>query len=326
MDTFRNPLTKEDGSDPFMTYDPVTGYYYSMNTRHSEIRIYRSRHAASIRSDNDSRVVYMPEFENRTYCAFWAPEMHKAPNGKWYIYTSSIYREEDYKNGHGQKRLFILESETEDPFDGFHFKSRPDDAMYAIDPTVYTTKEGKQYICYSYCSDAQYLEIRELIDPYTFGEKRAIISAPIYDWEKLPPQGTWRINEGAFFVENEEKLFIVYSYNGCFCDDYGLAVLEYTGGDLCDASSWKKYDHPLFTKGNGVFGPGHASFFRSPDGKELWVCYHCLATSDEKETQRTRYMNIQKMHFDLSGRLKEDVAVGWNVDLCPPSGECEEIR
>ena len=124
MKTFRNPLSMENGADPFMTYDPVTGYYYATKTHHTEIRIYRSRHAGDVINDNDSRVVYTTNPENKTYCAFWAPEMHKAPNGKWYIYTSSIFREEDYvENKWGEKRLFILESETEDPFDGFHFKS-----------------------------------------------------------------------------------------------------------------------------------------------------------------------------------------------------------
>ena len=324
MKTFRNPLSMENGADPFMTYDPVTGYYYAMVTTYDAVRIFRSRHAATIRSDEDSLVVYTPEFENGTFCHFWAPEMHKAPNGKWYIYTSSMYRREDYENKTwGEKRLFILESETEDPFDGFHFKSRPDDDTYAIDPTVYTAKDGKQYICYSLCGDGQKLEIRELINPYTFGDKRAVISAPIYDWEMVGPYNR-RINEGAFFVENEGKLFILYSYNGCYSDDYGLAVLEYLGGEMCDAASWKKYDHPTFTKGNGVYGPGHATFFRSPDRTEVWVCYHCLETSSPTEEQRMRRMNIQKIEFDEDGRLKEQIAIGWDTDMLPPSGEIDD--
>jgi GH43 family beta-xylosidase len=167
---------------------------------------------------------------------------------------------------------------------------------------MYTTKEGKQYICYSKCGDGQKLEIREMINPYTFGDKRAIISEPIYDWEMVGPYHR-RINEGAFFVENEGKLFILYSYNGCYSDDYGLAVLEYLGGEMCDAASWKKYDHPTFTKGNGVYGPGHATFFRSPDGTEVWICYHCLETSSPEEEGRHRFMNIQKIEFDEDGRM-----------------------
>ena len=286
--------------------------------------MFRSKKANNILRDEDSKNVYISEHENNVVANLWAPEMHKAPNGLWYIYTSCTTCQTDKAfGGNHEKRLLILESNSQDPFDGFHYKSHPAPDMFAIDPTVYTAKDGKQYICYSYCTDKQELEIRELINPWTFGEKRAIIATPEYEWELEPCDGTWLINEGAFFIESGEKLYIAYSYNGCYNDNYGMALLEYVGGDLCEKSSWVKQKEPFFTKGNGLYGPGHATFFRSPDKTELWIAYHCLNESRTDQKPRARYMNIQKIEVEKDGTLKKAIPVGWGVENAPPSGERE---
>ena len=89
MKTFKNPVSPFDAPDPFMTFDPVTGYYYALFTRGSKLELFRSRHAGSIVTDGDSRIIYLPNGErDGIWGDIWAPEMHRAPNGKWYIYTS----------------------------------------------------------------------------------------------------------------------------------------------------------------------------------------------------------------------------------------------
>ena len=163
-----------------------------------------------------------------------------------------------------------MQSKTEDPFDGFEFGSKPDRAIFAIDPTSIVI-DGKQYICYSRVNEKgiQVLDIREMSDPLTFTESVAEISQPSFSWELAEGYtGNNAINEGAFFVQKGKRLFIVYSANGCWSDDYCLGVLEYLGGEICDAKNWKKSEKPLFLKGNGVYGVGHASFFYSPLAKK----------------------------------------------------------
>ncbi len=325
MRTFNNPIADRDAPDPFVTYDSVMGYYYSLFTCVNRLEIYRSRHAANLLSDNDSVVVFNADGENGIYGDVWAPEMHKAPNGKWYIYTSGTAQQ-----GSGEKRLFVMESITENPFDGFVFKGLLDDDLYAIDPTVYTDQNGKQYICYSGCDGnrikgAQHLVIQELENPWTLGKKKAIISTPKYDWERVPPYNKGAsINEGAFFVKNGKHLFIIYSGNGCWSDDYCLGVLEYTGGDMCSKCSWKKSSEPLFVKGNGVFGPGHASFFYSPDGTELWCAYHGLKQTNPSVTYVPRYLNLQKVSFDKNGYPVMGAPTGYETDIPYPSGEIRD--
>ena len=120
-----------------------------------------------------------------------------------------------------------------------------------------------------------------------------------------------------------KRLFIIYSGNGCWHDDYALGVLEFTGGDggdLCDAKNWKKHAEPILVKGNGVFGPGHASFFRSPDGTEFWCAYHALAKSNPSNKPTTRWLNVQKVSFDETGYPVMGDAIG-AAEQKSPSGE-----
>ncbi len=68
MKTFRNPVSPFDAPDPFMTYDPVTGYYYALFTRSSRLELFRSRHASCIVTDGDSRIIYTPNGERNGIC------------------------------------------------------------------------------------------------------------------------------------------------------------------------------------------------------------------------------------------------------------------
>ncbi|MBR6426987.1 MAG: glycoside hydrolase family 43 protein [Clostridia bacterium] len=324
MNIIVNPLAGFDTPDPFMTYDAETGYYYALFTRHDRLEIFRSWHAADIIRGGESKTIYVPNGEkDGVWGMIWAPEMHRGTNGKWYIYTSGLYDPEKWP-----KRLFIVESETSDPFGDWHFKCKPAPDMYAIDPTVYTHTDGRQYICYSFVDgDLQTLEIRELENPWTFGEKKAVIARAEYDWELTEPYvGDKAINEGPFFIRNGDRLFIVYSANGAFNAFYCLGVLEYTGGDLVSASSWQKHDRPLLAYGNGVYAPGHASFFRSPDGTELWCAYHAVKEYTETLVETERYMRLQRVEFDGNGYPVMGVPVPDGEELAPPSGEEEQTE
>lgn len=318
MNYYRNPLLDKDAPDPFMTYDPVTGYYYALHTNYNKVEIFRSKTAFDILK-SESKIVYTSDNNDGNYNSFWAPEMHKAPDGRWYIYTSAMIIPDGWC-----PRIFVLGSKTNDPFGEWEYKGRPFMDEFSIDPTVYTDKNGKQYMCCSKVQkpDGQVLVITELKNPYTPGEKSAVIAKAEYDWELVPPYGKgWAINEGPFFVEKDGRLYIIYSGNGCWSKDYCLAVLEYVGGDMCDKNSWVKHDKPVFTHGNGVFGPGHASFFKSPDNSELWCVYHVLKDENPSNKCAPRYFCIQPFYFDENSFPKYQHPVGFDKELKAPSGE-----
>jgi len=324
MNTFRNPVSPWDAPDPFMTYDPVTGYYYALFTRSSRLELFRSRHAANICTDGDSKIIYTPNGErDGIWGDIWAPEMHRGSNGKWYIYTSGRRLKEP-----SEKRLFIMEGPADDPFGEWSFKCQPTPDVFSIDPTVYTSPGGRQFICYSRVDHGQVLDICALENPWTFGPQKAMIARAEYDWELVPPYtGDSAINEGAFFVEENGRLFILYSGNGCWSDDYCLGLLEFVGSDrndpeqMCCAEHWVKHPKPLFCRANGVYGPGHASFFRSPDRSELWCAYHGMKEHNETVTPASRYFHIQKICFDETGFPVMGEPVGNQKELLPPSGE-----
>ena len=321
MQMFRNPLAAHDTPDPFMTYDSVTGYYYALFTCGSRLELFRSHHAGSVITDGDSRIIYTPNGErDGIFGDIWAPEMHRGSNGKWYIYTSGRIKPEP-----SQKRIFVMEGPSDDPFIGeWTFRGMPSPDVFSIDPTVYTDNNGVQYLCSSRVDPiyGQVLDICDLADPYTYGKSCATIARAELDWELVEPYvGRKAIVEGAFFLERNGRLFIIYSANGCWSDHYCLGVLEHTGGSLCDASNWKKHKKPLFVYGNGVYGPGHASFFTSPDGSEVWCAYHGMKEHNENVTPAPRYFNIQRVFFDSDGYPLMSEPVGYDIDLHSPKGE-----
>lgn len=312
---FANPVGGDETPDPFVTWDSARRCYYLLFTRGWELRLYRSPTLAGLR-DGESVRLEAPGEREGFYGNFWAPEMHRAADGKWYVYTSgSIKRNSPW----GQKRLFVLGSKTEDPFDGFVYRGKPAPDAFAIDPTVTTLAGGTQLVCYSELRGTlgQVLVVRELVTPWTFGEREVVIARAELPWELKDS----RINEGAFFVRSPDgrRLFVVYSANGCFCDDYALGVIEYMGGGIYEAANWKKFPEPILVKGNGCFGPGHASFFASPDGRELWCAYHAMRKSNPNRIQAGRWLNFQRVKFSWKGvpRLGECVGSDWQDE---PSG------
>lgn len=314
-----NPISALNAPDPFITYDPETEYYYGLYTQGDCVELYRDKHLVDLFIEGDSKIVYSATGANAVWGDIWAPEMHRAPDGLWYIYTSGRITKETG----GEKRIFCLASLTSDPFGEWEFKSRPTDGLFAIDPTMYTAPDGTQYMCYSRvdASRGQVLEIAKMINPYTCGRGITIANAEL-DWELVEPYvGKSAILEGAFFLENNGKLFIIYSANGCWSNHYALGVLEFTGDDLCKASSWTKHSEPLLVMGNEVYGPGHASFFRSPDGSEVWCAHHGMLTSNDTVTPAERYTFVMKVEFDADGNPVMGIPVGYDTPMTPPSGE-----
>ena len=318
MKFIKNPLSKENFSDPFITFDKHTGYYYAIASCQCDIlTVYRSKELGTILTGGESKDVYICK-DHAAFGPMWAPEMYKIGE-RWYIYTSC--REVNSDNPWDTKRLLILKSKTEDPFDGFEFGSKPDTSIFAIDPTSTVFME-KQYICYSEVDSngVQILVIREMKDPLTFTNRFAVIARPTLPWETVKPyDGNKAIVEGPFFVHKGSRLFIIYSANGCWSEDYCLGVLEYKGGEVCDASSWIKYPKPLFVKGNGIYGPGHASFFSSPDNSEMWCAYHCLLHKNPDCEPMDRHTCVQKISFDNDGYPVMGDPVGTGICIDAPS-------
>ena len=301
--------------DPFVTFCAETDYYYGLSTQNSFIKIHRSKILAGLFETGESCVVYRVSL-SEVYDSMWAPEMWFM-DGHWYIYSSgqiNITSE--------TKHLFVLESKSADPFDGFELKAFLDNNIFGIDPTVYIDDENnKRYISFSQVINGyQYISIAELITPWQMGEPVTISDPQDFEWE-YTTDGP--LNEGPFFVKNGKRLFLIYSANGCYSDSYCLGILEYNGCGMLSKTSWNKYPEPIFVKNEagGIYAPGHASFFYSPDHTELWIAYQCYYTPNIDRTRRMRICQVQRVSFDETGFPVLGKPLPEGTQIAVPSGE-----
>lgn len=274
--TFTNPLLAS-GPDPWITYQD--GWYYYTHTLGGYVSIWKTKHPTDLRAAA-SKKVWMPEAGKPYSQNVWAPEIHYL-QGKWYIYVAA----DDGKNEN--HRIWVLENPSPDPLEGtWTFKGKLADPgdHWAIDMTIFEHK-GQLYAAWSgwetYQNVSQHIYLAKLKDPWTMDGDRVKISSPEYIWEKQGSSASLpTINEGPAFLRqspDSQKLFIVYSASACWVDDYALGLLEADAdADLLSPQSWKKHPAPVFEKSpaSGVFGPGHNSFFKSPDGTQDWILYH----------------------------------------------------
>ncbi|MBV9890060.1 MAG: glycoside hydrolase family 43 protein [Rhizobacter sp.] len=203
----------------------------------------------------------------------WAPELQRI-RGRWFIHFAAS----DGDNAH--HRMYALAALEDDPQGRWELKGRVADATdgWAIDGVVLELGHRLYFVWSGWPSGnggfPQLLYIAAMRDPWTIVGARHAIAAPELDWERAV----------APLLESPEPLrhggstFIVYSAAASWSDEYALGVLRYVGGDPLGAASWRKEPGPAFAGdlARGVFGVGHPSFVRSPDGREHWIVYHAI--------------------------------------------------
>ncbi|MEJ1237535.1 glycoside hydrolase family 43 protein [Chryseolinea sp. T2] len=276
--TFTNPLLPS-GPDPWNIY--VDGYYYYTNTLGNRVDIWKTKDLSQLKTA-ERKTIWTPPPNTMYSKQLWAPEIHHL-NGKWYAYFAA----DDGNNDH--HRMYVLENSSSDPMTGtWNFKGKvaDQDDKWAIDGSVFE-HHGKLYFIWSGWegdkNGRQDIYIAEMENPWTIRGRRVRISKPELDWERHgdlnnpndPPHVD--VNEGPQFLKHGKNVFIVYSASACWTDFYALGMLQADkSADLLDPSSWKKSEKPVFNQStaNGVFAPGHNSFFKSPDGQEDWILYH----------------------------------------------------
>jgi GH43 family beta-xylosidase len=276
--TFTNPLFISD-ADPWIIYN--SGWYYYISSAGGSLVLRKGRNLNDLKT-SESRVIWTPPAATSYSKELWAPELHFI-NNKWYIYFAA-------DNGSNiNHRVYVLENVASDPMNGnWEFKGKVADTSdkWAIDASVFEF-EGKLYIIWSGwegdVNRQQNIYIAAMKDPMTIEGSRILLSKPELAWETVGDLNNpndvphVNVNEGPVALLHGKSLFIVYSASGCWTDDYCLGML--TLKSKCDPlapSSWVKSPAPVFSQKpeNNVFGPGHNSFFKSPDGKEDWILYH----------------------------------------------------
>ncbi|QHW31890.1 family 43 glycosylhydrolase [Paenibacillus rhizovicinus] len=314
--TFANPIMN-GGADPWMIQHD--GYYYYTHTVGNAIQIWKSRSLTDM-AGAETAVIWKPPATGPNSADIWAPELHWF-NGKWYIY----YAADDGRNEN--HRMFVLESATDDALGEYEDRGKITDSTdkWAIDGTVLSKPDGSLYFIWSGWEGdvnvSQRLYIAPMSNPYTISGDRVELSRPTLDWEMI---GEPTINEGPEVLVSDKKINLIYSASGSWTDDYTLGLLTADpGSDPLDPASWTKKPEPVFKKTDRVFGPGHNSFVKSPDGKEDWIVYHAAITSGAGWNRNVRTQPFQ-WNEDGTPDFGEPVAPGAWLPL--PSGEPARMR
>lgn len=278
--TFTNPLLPR-GADPWNIYKD--GFYFYTQTMGDRIEIWKTKNISDL-ATAPHKTVWRPQPGTDWSKQLWAPEVHFI-NDKWYVYFAA----DDGNNRN--HRMYVIENSSKDPLQGeWILKGKVADSTnrWAIDGSVFRYK-NQWYMTWAGWEGGkngkQDIYLAKMANPWTIEGQRVRISAPVYDWEKFGdltanPQtddpAHVDVNEGPQILEHKKKLFLVYSASGCWTDHYSLGMLTFTGNNLLDSASWTKSSTSVFKQSpeNGVYAPGHNSFFKSPNGKEDWILYH----------------------------------------------------
>ena len=240
-------------------------YYYSESRNHQHsIVVRRSRTIAEIGADAGVCVWNAPAGGRNSH-EIWAPELHHF-HGKWFIY----YAADDGLNEN--HRMWVLESEGNDPRGKYHCRGELHTDGWAIDGTVLTL-DGRMFFIWSGWpgkhNGLQNLYISAMKDPVTLAGPRILICAPDQSWE----QSAMPICEGPQVLRRNGDIFIIYSASASWTTDYCLGLLHNRTKDVLNPGAWQKRG-PVFQKTDSVWGVGHCSFVKSLCQTEDWILYH----------------------------------------------------
>lgn len=238
----------------------------------------------------------------------WAPELHWL-FGKWYLYFAAGEEADGWKI-----RPYVLECQGDDPMEDEWREcgrmQRSDDDIYSfeafsLDGTVFESGGACYYVWAEKVSvgiQISNLYIARMEKPTKLATAQVLLTTPDYDWERVD---IW-VNEGPAVLKKDGRIFLTYSASAtgaCYC--MGMLSID-EGEDLLDPRAWKKERQPVLRSDGekGIYGPGHNSFTKLPDGRD--VCVYHARTYREIEGDPlydpNRHAMLMEVVWDENGR------------------------
>jgi GH43 family beta-xylosidase len=305
--TFKNPILPSPSADPWVIFHD--GYYYYCESRHQDtLWIRKARTLQDMSRDEGMMIWSAPAFGPNSK-SVWAPELHLI-DGRWYIY----YAADDGLNEN--HRMWVLEGLTSDPSGPYRSRGCLETAGWAIDGTILSLEDNLYFIWSGWPgkeNGQQNLYIARMENPWTLASERVLLTRPEHTWEQVDMP----ICEGPQILKNDGQVFLIYSASGSWTADYCLGLLEFEGGDPLDASNWQKRGC-AFRPTDEVWGLGHCSFVKSPDGTEDWIVYH--AKSKRKKGWNDRNVRAQKFSWASDGLPDFGTPIPAGFPVPVPSG------
>lgn len=269
--TFANPIAI--GADPWVVRHEGS-YYWCQAENDLGVAICKSD---SLTTLGVRHVVWRAPETGPYAKQTWAPELHLL-DGRWYIYVAAS------DGNNANHRMIVLESATDDPLSKYTFKGElytgdniddKSQGCWAIDGTILEVNRQRYFVWSGWETDQdhQWLYAAKMSTPWTISTNRVrLCENDDYTWERVNESLSGRgLNEGPQILQHNGRTFIIYSASASWKPTYKLGLLELKGGDPLAPGAWVKHSASVFEPTAKTYGVGHASFTKSPDGKENWI-------------------------------------------------------
>ena len=294
-------------ADPYVLKTDDYYYFTASVPAYDSIVLRRSRTLAGLK-DAEEKVVWKKHESGPMSEHIWAPELHHV-FGKWVIYFAGGEKEDVWRI-----RPYVLVCEGEDPYADAWKEAGPmqcaeDDEFsfraFSLDATTFEDGGARYFVWAEKVSVGKQISnlyIARMENERKLATVQVLLTTPDYAWERV---GFW-VNEGPSVIKHDGKLFLTYSASetgAAYC--MGMLTAD-EGSDLLDPLSWRKERYPVLSTdaSKGLYGPGHNSFTKDEEGRDICV-YH--ARTEEKIEGNplynpNRHAFLMPVKWDENGR------------------------
>ncbi|MDD6051932.1 MAG: glycoside hydrolase family 43 protein [Clostridiales bacterium] len=259
-------------ADPCILLAPDSWYYFTASVPAFDcVELRRAKSIEELPSA-PTRIVWRKHIDGIMSQNIWAPEIHLV-DGVWCIYFAAAGQKPD-DNGVFSHRIYCLQCDGDPMLDDWVEAGQVNTGWesFALDATTFTAA-GKRYFVWAQRNEGirgnSNLYIAEMLSATELKLPGILLSVPEYDWECIG----YRVNEGPSVLKHNGKLFLTYSASATD-EHYAMGMLTADeGSDLLNRASWHKSPVPVMVTdpAHGIYGPGHNSFTKAQDGRDLLV-------------------------------------------------------
>ncbi len=297
----------EQRADPYVYRHTDGAYYFTASVPAYDRIVLRRSDSLLGLAKAPEKTVWRKHESGEMSRHIWAPELHYL-DGKWYLYFAAGEQDDMWKI-----RPFVLECTGQDPLEDAWVEKgkmqRSDDDIYSfeafsLDATI-LENNGERYFIWaekvSVGIQISNLYIARMESPTKLATAQVLLTTPDYDWER---RDIW-VNEGPAVIRKNGRIFLTYSASAtgeCYCMGM-LSIGE--DEDLLDPRAWKKERYPVLSSSReaGLYGPGHNSFTKLPDGTDVCV-YHARPYAEiqgDPLYDPNRHAMLMKVEWDKKG-------------------------
>ena len=180
----------------------------------------------------------------------WAPDvLHNPTDGKFYLYYTA------------NRRVGVAVADRPDG----DFTDHGVLIDNAIDANMFLDDDGRYYLYYVKFPAFE-IYVQPMKTPLQKKGKPVGLIRPSEQWER----NQHPITEAPWMLKHRGTYYLLYSGGGADTEDYAIGYAK----SKSPTGPFVKYSgNPIMKKGSGVFGPGHCSVIKTPDGR-LWMVYH----------------------------------------------------